>query len=84
MMADLSRTFQVNALWDNDSSVWVATSNDVPGLATEAETLEALRQKLREMVPELLVLNHVVEPSFTGTISLQLTSQQQELIEVVA
>jgi predicted RNase H-like HicB family nuclease len=70
-MADLSKTYQINALWDNDSSVWVATSDDVPGLATEAETLEALRQKLREMVPELLVLNHVVEPSFTGIISLR-------------
>ncbi len=38
----------------------MVTSEDVPGLATEAETLEALSQKLRTMVPELLQLNQVI------------------------
>jgi hypothetical protein len=52
--------YQVDAFWDNDAAVWVATSNDIPGLATEADTLEALSQKLRDMVPELLRLNHVI------------------------
>jgi hypothetical protein len=35
----------------------VATSDDVPGLATEAETIEALSVKLESMVPELLEAN---------------------------
>ena len=52
--------YQVDALWDNDTNVWVATSDNVPGLATEAETLEALSQKLRDMVPDLLRLNRIV------------------------
>ena len=47
----------IHAEWDAETAVWVATSNDVPGLATEAETLEALAAKLRVMVPELLALN---------------------------
>lgn len=47
----------INALWDPTAGVWVATSDDVPGLATEAETLEALLGKLRTIVPELLELN---------------------------
>jgi Domain of unknown function (DUF1902) len=33
------------------------TSEDVPGLATEAETLEALTEKLRGLIPELLEAN---------------------------
>lgn len=35
----------------------MATSDDVPGLATEAETLEALSTKLESLVPELLDAN---------------------------
>ena len=47
----------IRAEWDAEAAVWVATSNDVPGLATEADTLEALVAKLRTLVPELLALN---------------------------
>ena len=32
----------VYALWDAEAGVWVATSEDVPGLATEADTIEQL------------------------------------------
>ena len=47
----------VCAEWDEEAAVWVATWDDVPGLVTEAETLEALNTKLRSMVPELLDAN---------------------------
>ena len=47
----------VVAEWDDETHVWVASSEDVPGLVTEAETLEALAAKLAVMVPELLELN---------------------------
>ena len=47
----------VDALWDDEASVWVATSDDTPGLATDAETLDALRSKLADIVPELLAEN---------------------------
>jgi len=47
----------VSAIWDAEARVWVATSEDVPGLATEAPTVEALRAKVEAMIPELLELN---------------------------
>ena len=47
----------VNAEWDADASVWVASSDDVPGLVTESDTLEALQSKVQIMVPELLEAN---------------------------
>jgi predicted RNase H-like HicB family nuclease len=53
-------TFKVQAFWDSDAEVWVATSEDVPGLVTEASTIEILTQKLREIIPELIVLNSIV------------------------
>ena len=46
--------YPVTAFWDAEASVWVATSEDVPGLTTEADTVEALLAKLRIMIPELL------------------------------
>jgi len=47
----------VRAEWDDEACVWVATSDDVPGLATEAETMEALMDKLKVMIPELMEAN---------------------------
>lgn len=44
----------VTAFWDAEASVWVAESEDVPGLITEAESMDALMQKLEVLIPELL------------------------------
>lgn len=44
----------VTAFWDADANVWVAESKDVPGLVTEAETVDALVHKLEVLIPELL------------------------------
>ena len=47
----------INVEWDEEVNVWVATSDDVPGLATEEETMEDLINKLKVLIPELLVAN---------------------------
>jgi hypothetical protein len=52
-----SRTDVANAFWDTEAKVWVATSHDVPGLATEARDVDTLIKKLRIMIPELLEAN---------------------------
>lgn len=52
-----SKPFFVRAEWDEDIRVWVATSDDVAGLATEGDTLEGLIEKLKVMIPELLEAN---------------------------
>ena len=51
------KALTVKAIWDKKVSVWVATSEDVPGLVTEAATAEELEQKLQVMIPELLKAN---------------------------
>ncbi|MHB1188650.1 DUF1902 domain-containing protein [Thiobacillus sp.] len=53
----MQKALFIRAEWDDEASVWVATSDDVPGLATEADTLEALSAKLQSLVPELLEAN---------------------------
>jgi predicted RNase H-like HicB family nuclease len=47
----------VRAEWDEEARVWVATSDDVPGLVTEKDTLEGLVEKLKTLIPELLEAN---------------------------
>lgn len=54
--------FKVHASWDPEASVWVAESDDVPGLVTEAESLEQLLGKLKIMIPELLEANGALPP----------------------
>ncbi len=48
------RIYVVRADWDDEAKVWVAYSDDVPALATGADTLEDLVEKLKVVVPELL------------------------------
>jgi len=59
------REFKVTAFWDSEASVWVAESEDVPGLVTEADTVEQLVAKLRVMVPELLEANGALAADVT-------------------
>ncbi|MSQ20877.1 MAG: DUF1902 domain-containing protein [Betaproteobacteria bacterium] len=51
------RQFDVVAIWDPEAEVWVATSDDVPGLITEAASMEVFIEKLKVMIPELLAAN---------------------------
>lgn len=47
----------IRAELDEEAGVWVATSDDVPGFATEEINLEALIGKLKIIIPELLEAN---------------------------
>lgn len=47
---------EILAFWDDEAGVWVASSGDLPGLITEAETTEILLEKLSVLIPELLEL----------------------------
>ena len=49
--------FYIRAEWYEEADVWVATSDDVPGLATEADSMDELVKKLRSLSPELMELN---------------------------
>jgi uncharacterized protein DUF1902 len=53
-----TKTYTVSCNWDHEAHVWYVAETDVPGLATEAATLEEMEQKLLRMVPELLFLNN--------------------------
>jgi hypothetical protein len=53
----MKKTYKIEALWDDEAKVWVAQGINIPGLCTEAPTMEKLMKKLDVMVPELLKAN---------------------------
>ncbi len=70
----------IRAEWDEEAMVWVATSDDVPGLATEAVTMEALIEKLKVMIPELLTANNA---AFDGEVPFEIITRRFELTQRV-
>ena len=77
----LSKDIGVEAFWDEEARVWVATSDDVPGLITEADTMEHLMQKLKILIPELLEANGLLKDSGSVEIPIHLLGKWQEVIK---
>lgn len=46
--------YNVKLIWDSEASVWVATSDDVPGLVLESNSYDALIEKVKVAIPELI------------------------------
>jgi hypothetical protein len=53
----MSRSITIDARWDAEASVWIATSNDVPGLVVEADTWPTMIEEVRLVLPDLLELS---------------------------
>ena len=54
-----SMEYQIDFLWDDEASVWVATSNDVHGLVMESDSFDTLTKRVKDAIPELLALNNL-------------------------
>ncbi|WP_206199366.1 DUF1902 domain-containing protein [Parasulfuritortus cantonensis] len=67
--------FHIQARWDPDVHVWVAESDDLPGLCTESPSLEDLHAKLKVLVPELIELNHVAVEGLVANYQLIVDDQ---------
>ena len=55
----MTNHYKIEAFWDQKAQVWVAESSDILGLVTEADNLDRLTNKLKQMIPELLAANHL-------------------------
>ncbi len=51
------RGIKIQARWDCEAGVWLATSKDVPGLVIEADTLPTAIKEIRLVLPELFELS---------------------------
>jgi predicted RNase H-like HicB family nuclease len=73
--------YRIIVEWDDEAQVWVASSDDVPGLATGADTFEDLIAKLKIVIPELLVENGLL-PAGTDSVPFAIKAERTELAPV--
>ncbi len=59
--------YTVNLILDNEANVWIATSEDIPGLVLESGSFDALLERVRFAVSELLTLNNTKTSQSTLT-----------------
>jgi hypothetical protein len=72
----MSREIDIQAKWDGEASVWIATSIDVPGLVVEADTWPQMIEEVRLVLPDLM------EVSGQGHENLSLTFKAEEHLDL--
>lgn len=69
----MTRSITIQARWDDEAGVWIATSQDAPGLVVEAETWGAMIEEVRLVLPDLLDL---AEQGEDGRLSLTFKAEE--------
>ena len=69
---------RIDFVWDNEACVWIATSKDVPGLVLESGSFDALIERVRYAIPELLELNSRKQ----GVLDLTFVTERHDQVAV--
>jgi hypothetical protein len=72
----MKRDITIQARWDGEASVWIATSPDVAGLVVEADTWPAMIEEVRIVLPDLL------EITGSNSEALSLTFKAEEHLDL--
>ncbi|MDR3450556.1 MAG: DUF1902 domain-containing protein [Alphaproteobacteria bacterium] len=83
--AMVTREFNIKIIckWDGEAKVWVAESEDLPGLVTEAATIPELIQRSMEVIPELIESN-LMGGEATGDYQINLAPVYQQTVRIAA
>lgn len=73
---------EVRAQWDSEAEVWWAESADLPGLVSEAPTLDALIERVSSVIPDLLAVAE--GPLAAGSPPRRVTFRVDRMVEVAA
>ena len=49
--------YRIKITWDDEARVWIAVSEDLQGLVLESGSVDALIERVKVAVPELLEIN---------------------------
>jgi predicted RNase H-like HicB family nuclease len=76
----------LHAAYDPEEKVWYTLDCDVPGLVTEGESLERLRERAAAVLPELLQDNAAEIPAekLVGPHSLRLVAFHESTMPIAA
>lgn len=69
--------YKVNFSWDAEASVWIATSDDIPGLVLESESFDKLLDETRYAAGELIAMNC---PEATAMNILFLSQRRERMV----
>mgnify|MGYP000636182302 CR=1 FL=1 len=70
---------RVRFAWDEEAAAWYVLDSDIPGLNAEADTLDELLDKVRNMAPELVTLNHhLLAEEPRGEMALHWSAERQD------
>jgi hypothetical protein len=67
----MTKDYKIDARWDDEAQVWIATSADAPGLVVEASSWAQMIEEVRLTLPDLLEL----EESAARQISLTIKAE---------
>lgn len=77
----------IRAEYDPEAKVWYSIDGDLPGLAADADTLEALAAKAGAMLPDLLEIHadELVDKSrLNGPHSIRIIAHHEREFDVAA
>ena len=57
MMKEVIMEYTIRMTWDEEAQVWIATSEEIPGLVLESGSYDALIERVRQAAPEIIALN---------------------------
>lgn len=77
----MARTLLIRATWDAAAGVWFTESDDLPGLALEADTLERLMERLPGAILDLMEAG---DESATGEVPFEVVARQSAVIRLPA
>lgn len=69
--------YLINIIWDNEYKVWIATSDDIPGLVLESDSYDVLINKIKYAIPELFELNNIQNNKIN---LIFITNRQEEVL----
>jgi predicted RNase H-like HicB family nuclease len=70
----------IKMIWSGESGTWYAESDDVPGLATGAQTFDSLVERVKIIALELLEDNL----KYSGPIELQYDVERIDVLPAVS
>lgn len=71
----------VRVAYDDDAHVWYIEDSSMPGLRSEADSIEALRSKLPGLVEDLIELNNL---DFRGNVAIEVIAHTHTLAHAAA
>lgn len=61
----MTKEIHIDARWDDEVRVWIATSENAPGLVVEASSWQTMIDEVRIVLPDLLEIDSARDVSLT-------------------